>query len=86
MAITITEENRMESFLQRPVKRQVQILEILGSRKMTARQIAKELGFVDLNAVKPRLTELMHSGKVEVCGKVFDDNTGRNTSQYRRVE
>lgn len=82
----ITEETRLESYLKTPTsKRQQMILEALGSKEMTARMIAQKLGFSDLNAVKPRLTELKSSGHVEACGKAYDMLTNRNVALFRRV-
>ena len=52
---------------------------------MTARQIAYKLGFSDLNSVKPRLTELVQAGKVEVVEKAYDSNTQRHVAVYRRI-
>ena len=55
----ITEQTRLESYLKTPTsKRKALILNTLGQNQMTARMIAEDLGFSDLNAVKPRLTEL----------------------------
>lgn len=69
-----------------PGTRQQDILNTLGNTSMTARQIADTLGFNDLNAVKPRLTELVHFKRVEAVDKVKDYATGRSVSVYRRVE
>lgn len=81
----ITKENRLESYLQRPVNRQTAILEALDGSEMTARQIANKLGYFDLNAVKPRLTEMKKAGLIEVVGKAYDMATDRNTAVYARV-
>lgn len=59
----ITKETRSESYITRPVTRTADILEFMGDREYTARQIAYGLGFTDLNAVKARLTELKAAGK-----------------------
>ena len=61
------------------------ILKALGDAEMTAREIAYKLGFPDLNAVKPRLTELVHEGMLEVTGKRIDKITDRRVSIYRRA-
>ena len=81
---TITKETRQESYVVRP-KRTVQILAVLGEREMTAREIAYEMGYSDLNAVKPRLTELKEIGIVEVVGKKKDLVTDRNVAVWRKV-
>lgn len=81
----ITKETRFESFLKiEPSKREKLILSAL-TQPMTARQIAKVLGFHDLNAVKPRLTELVGKGRVEVVGKAYDEATNRSVAVYRKV-
>ena len=54
-------------------------------KPMTAREIAYKLKFSDLNAVKPRLTEMKARGTVEVIGKAYDALTERNVSVYRRT-
>lgn len=82
----ITEQTRFESYLLRPTSsRQQTILEVLGQREMTARQIAGALGFRDLNAVKPRLTELQKEGRVEVVRKTKDLTTNRSVAVWKAV-
>ena len=82
----ITEETRLESYLKTPTsERKSMILDVLGDRQMTARMIANELGFADLNAVKPRLTELKKDGRVIAVGKVYDDLTSRNVALFQRA-
>lgn len=65
--------------------RRKEILRALGIFDMTAREIAYKLNYKDLNAVKPRLTELVQAGLVEVVGKRFDEMTQRKVSVYRRL-
>lgn len=79
----ITKETRQESYIQRPVTRSKAILEYMGDRELTARQIACGMGFNDLNAVKPRLTELKGEGKVEVIGKAYDSVSKRNVAVWK---
>lgn len=83
----ITEECRRESHEKvDKQKRYNMILNCLSDKEMTSREIAYALGFKDLNAVKPRLTELEKTfHKVEVIGKKKDFITGVNVSIYRRV-
>ena len=82
----ITEQTRFESYLLRPINsRQQTILEVLGQREMTARQIAYALGYQDLNAVKPRLTELAKEGRVEVVRKTKDMTTNRSVAVWKAV-
>ena len=82
----VTKDTRRESYISRPIARASKILEVLGDNLMTSREIAYEMGYKDLNAVKPRLTELMYSGKVEAVGKVKDETTGRSVAVWRTVE
>lgn len=82
----ITEETRNESFLKtdRATRRSV-ILAALGDEELTARELLSRIGFNDMNFVRPRLTELMQSGKVEAAGKKWDNITERNVTVFRRV-
>lgn len=83
----ICQETRFESFLQiEPNKRCRMILDVLGDKEMTARQIAIALGFWERNATAPRLSEMVDRGQVEVAGKAYDTLTKRYVSTYRRVE
>jgi len=81
----LTHETRLESFIltDKP-KRRAEILSAL-TKPMTARQLAYKLGYSDLNAVRPRLTELMRDNKVKAVDKVKDDLTGRTVAIYERV-
>lgn len=83
--MSITEETRLESYIQRPVNRYTMILECMGDKEMTARMIATELGFSDMNAVKPRLTELKNKGIIEATGKAYDALTKRSVAVFRKV-
>lgn len=44
-----------------------------------------KLGSNDMNYVRPRLTELVQMGKIEIIGKKLDTETDRNTSVYQVV-
>ena len=80
----ITEQTRLESYLKTPTsKRKALILNTLGQNQMTARMIAEDLGFSDLNAVKPRLTELKSEGRIVVACKAYDELTGRHVAVYQ---
>lgn len=84
----ISEQCQMESYQFIKFNRRKRIaiiLKAMEGAEMTAREIAYKLGFSDLNAVKPRLTELTQEGVVEVVGKRFDTLTGRRVSVYRRI-
>ncbi|MBE5035298.1 hypothetical protein [Gallibacter intestinalis] len=80
----ISKECRFESYIQHPV-RYDEILNALGDSLMTARMIGDKLGYSDLNAVKPRLSELKKQGRVMVVDKVKDNVTGRNVSVFKAV-
>lgn len=81
--MSITEETRREGHASvDKTARYALILGVLRGRQMTAREIARVLGFTDLNAVKPRLTELKRSGAVAVTGKRKDKVTGVHVAVY----
>lgn len=86
----ITYETRNES--QKSVDKTLrysQILEILDSKEMTAKEIAVEMhkkGYIpsdERNFTAPRLTELSIKGIVEPCGKQRCSYTGKTVSVYR---
>lgn len=79
----ITKETRLESYIQRPVTRAQDILRFMGHDAMTARQIAYGMGYMDLNAVKPRITELKAAGRIEAVGKAYDDISKRRVAVYK---
>ena len=84
--MSITEETRLESYIATPTsERKQMILTVLGDRQMTARMIAYALGFRDLNAVKPRLTELKKEGRVKVVGKAYDKLTQRSVAVFQKA-
>ncbi len=81
-----TKETRHESYINtNTTPRQKEILQALGISRMTARQIAYKLEYDDLNAVKPRLSELLKMGVIEDTGKAYDTTTHRNVTVYRRA-
>ena len=79
---------QMESylaFLPKIGERQKSIVEVLEGKAMTAREIAYNICFTDLNAVKPRITELCRKGILRVCGTKKDKVTGRRVHIYERA-
>ena len=90
----ITEQTRKESYEKmRPRKftRYMQILEVLGDKWMTAREIEKEMlkrGFVksfDMNHVRPRLNELENKYyEVIEEEKRYDFETNVSVTVYRK--
>ena len=81
-----TRDTRLESYRalgEEREKRQKLILEYIREHgPSTSREIAYGLGFSDLNAVKPRLTELKARGRVEVVGAKVDMVTERRVSVW----
>lgn len=91
---TNTMETRRESYDAIKTKRSDRrnlILEILGSRQMTASELTEEMlakGYIkyyDRNFVAPRLTELKQAGVVEVVGKRPSKRTGKNTAVWAAI-
>ena len=86
----ITLENRRESYYSLDKqKRYIQILEVLGNNKMTAKEIAVEMfkrGMIpnsERNFTAPRLTELSYEGIVEPIGKKKCEYTGKTVSVFQ---
>ena len=86
----ITYETRHDSHEKvNKEKRYEQIKDILNGKSMTAREVAEQLykkGFtsnLDRNNAAPRLTELVDRCEVEIAGKKYDEQTGRNVATYR---
>lgn len=84
--MSITHETRHEAYEASRVdapRRQLLILNCLRENGgMTADEIADKLGFVDLNAVRPRLTELMMADLVHTTGKRASRRSGKNVSVW----
>lgn len=66
------------------MKRYAMIIELLSQYEdgFTSREIKEMLGFEDVNAVRPRLTELEKKGLVKVSGERYDPMTERTVSIY----
>ena len=59
-------------------KREIKILSALRCAKdLTDREIMLALGFSDMNAVRPRITDLIEDGVVEKTGDKLDPVTGK---------
>ena len=80
----VTKETRNASFIRRPIRAD-EILNIMGDREMTARQILLESKYSDMNCIRPRLTELKAQGKIEAVGKAYDMATKRNVALFRAI-
>lgn len=46
-----------------------------ATHPITDREVKDVLGFADMNAVRPRITELIESGLLRECGRIKDDAT-----------
>lgn len=79
-------ECQLEAYKLRPGGRQWLVFGILEQYgAMTAREVCSKLGSNDMNYVRPRLTELVQMGKIEIIGKKRDSVTNRNTSVYQVI-
>lgn len=85
--MSITEETRRDSHNQVDKQNRYNlIMGCIGNNEMTARMIAYALGHSDLNAVKPRITELCKKyHKLEAVGKKKDFITGKMVATYKAV-
>ena len=83
---TISKECQLESWKKFDNAKRCRMILSQLDKPRTAREIAYRLGFSDLNAVKPRLTEMKARGTVEVTQKEKDSITNRNVSVYRRAK
>lgn len=94
--MNITKRNRREAYNQIIPKRDNRkelILSVLKEHAngMTAEEIARSLvesgkiSHMDMNFVRPRLTELKESAMVEVVGRRPSAITGRNTAVWKVI-
>ncbi len=91
----IGKETRKESYEEIKPKRLTkyrQIIEILGNKEMTAREVEDEMcnrrysKYFDMNHVRPRLTELANQYyELMECGTKEDYVTKRKVTVYRRT-
>ena len=86
--MSITQETRRESYRATNTATRKRILLWAFERygPMTARECAAALGYQDLNAVKPRITELCGEGLLEAAGKRKDPVTDRNVAVFKLKE
>ena len=80
----ITELKELKA-LEKELTAEIKALEDELKQEMTSREIATLLGYTDMNAVRPRITELVAMGKIATCGAVTDPVTGRTVAVYRRI-
>ncbi len=63
------------------------VLALLSRKsKLTAREIAKEIGLNTRQDIQPRLTELLGKGLIVESGKKFDEITKRTVTTYSLIE
>ena len=81
----INEETRKEAFMDLDIKeKQKQVLECLGNREMTVREVLREMlkrGYTkinDRNEVAPRMTELFQKRRLVIVAKKVDEETGKD--------
>lgn len=91
----ITKKNRLDALcdiLPKRENRKALIKSVLSNgdpRGMTAEEITVRLHedakipYVDMNFVRPRLTEMQHSGEISIVGKRRSAITGKNTSIWK---
>lgn len=92
---SITYQTRQLSFEDiKPKKltKYMQILEIIDSKEMTAREIETEMNrrkyskYFDMNHVRPRLTELVNEyNELVECGTKIDYVTNKSVAVYRKA-
>lgn len=91
MIESITLENR--NFAELEVDKHLrysQILECLGDKEMTAKEIANEMymrGMIptnERNFTSPRITEMLRDGRIEPVGKKKCDWTGKTVTVFKR--
>jgi len=66
-------------------KRKREILEAIGGDCLTVRQIKDRMGKLDMNEVRPRVTELLQMGVLEKIGRQPDPLTGVPVMLVRRA-
>lgn len=80
--LTLTEQNRNESYELVEKKKKAQIvLESLNLEPLTARQLSKKLRW-PINCIVGRIKELREEEKVTIAGKVYDNRTNRHVAVY----
>lgn len=85
----ITRQLSFEDIKPKKLTKYIQILEVLGNREMTAREIETEMNkkkysqYFDMNHVRPRLTELEKMGYVKETAKKTCEYTGKAVTVYK---
>lgn len=88
----ITEQARRESHEKVDKRKRQQMILNAWTGSMTAREILERLIVMeklphtaDMNAVRPRITELAHMGVLKECGRKYDEFTERLVTCWRKV-
>lgn len=87
--MSITAETRREGYhyaLAHMTPRQALIISVLREGPATASEVADALGFGDLNAVKPRLNELLKMGVVREAGTRKSTRSTCQNTIYEYIE
>ena len=64
-------------------KRELDVLKAIEKlQRATAREVMLHLGFVDPNAVRPRICELLKDGVIEEVGDRIDSITGKSVAIF----
>lgn len=87
-----TRQLSFEDIKPKRLTKYMQIIEILGNKEMTAREIETEMNkrgyskYFDMNHVRPRLTELVNKyHEVIECNVTQDYVTHKQVAVYRRA-
>lgn len=90
--MTETRQLSFEDIKPKRLTKYMQIIEILGNKEMTAREIEVEMNkrgyskYFDMNHVRPRLTELVKDyHEVIECNVKEDYVTHKQVAVYRRA-
>lgn len=81
--------NSLEAFEtttdERSERQEAIYLALLAAGPLTDRQVMATLGFTDMNAVRPRITELVDAFWVIETGRVEDPTTGKKVRICRAL-
>lgn len=87
-----TRQLSYEDIKPKRLNKYIHILEIIGNKEMTAREVEIEMNkrgystFFDMNHVRPRITELVKEQfDLIECGTKKDEVTQKSVAVYRRT-
>lgn len=88
----ITRQLSFEDIKPKRLTRYMQILECLGDKELTAREVETAMNkkgyskYFDMNHVRPRLTELVNEyNEIIECGTREDSITHKKVAVYRKM-